>query len=130
MFLDTDVLIWGLKQNVNAIQRLDELDEIQVSAVVFMELLQCARNKPEQRIIETALDELGAAIMPLNEDISTQATSLVKQFALSHSLYMADALIAATALYHQMPLMTGNDKHFGIVPGLTLDVFRPSSYSV
>lgn len=126
MFLDTDILIWGLKQEAKAIQRLDELEDIQISAVVFMELLQGARNKAEQQIIETALSELGATIVPLNEEISGQAIDLVKQFALSHSLHMADALIAATALYHQTPIITGNNKHFGVVPGLTIEVFRSS----
>ena len=126
MFLDTDILIWGLKQEAKAVQRLDELEDVQISAVVFMELLQGARNKAEQRTIESALSELGAVIVPLNEDISNQAIALVKQFSLSHFLHMADALIAATALYHQTPIITGNDKHFGVVPGLKVEVFRSS----
>jgi len=35
-----------------------------------------------------------------------------------------DALIAATALEHGLPLMTRNERHFGRVPGLDLRVPR------
>jgi predicted nucleic acid-binding protein len=35
-------------------------------------------------------------------------------------LQIADALIAATALEHRLPLMTRNRRHFEQVPGLTL----------
>lgn len=36
MFLDTDVLIWGLRQDANAIELLDRLEDIRLSAVVYM----------------------------------------------------------------------------------------------
>jgi predicted nucleic acid-binding protein len=36
-----------------------------------------------------------------------------------------DALIAATALEHQMPVLTANVKHFCAVQGLTVEAFLP-----
>jgi predicted nucleic acid-binding protein len=51
--------------------------------------------------------------------------ALVELHALSHSLYMADALIAATALAHSLPILTGNAKHFKVVAGLQVVVFKP-----
>jgi predicted nucleic acid-binding protein len=42
-----------------------------------------------------------------------------------HGLQMGDALIAATALEHQLPVLTANVKHFGAVAGLTVEAFVP-----
>lgn len=36
------------------------------------------------------------------------------------------ALIAATALDHQLILLTGNTKHFEPVSGLRIETFKPS----
>ena len=36
---------------------------------------------------------------------------------------MGDALIAATALEHQLPVLTGNVKHFAVVNGLQIETF-------
>ena len=49
----------------------------------------------------------------------------VTQHALSQSLPTADALIAATALEHGLPLLTGNVKRFKPVAGLELIAFKP-----
>ena len=51
--------------------------------------------------------------------------SYVEDFYLSNSFEMADALITATCINFDEPLCTGNDKHYKVVEGLTLDVFRP-----
>jgi predicted nucleic acid-binding protein len=45
---------------------------------------------------------------------------------LSHGLQMVDAgdaLIAATALKHGLPVLTGNVKHFSAIPGLLIEGF-------
>lgn len=38
---------------------------------------------------------------------------------------MGDALIAATALEHQLPVLTANVKHFGAVAGINVEAFVP-----
>ena len=38
---------------------------------------------------------------------------------------MGDALIAATALDHGLPVLTANVKHFGAVEGLKVEAFNP-----
>ena len=37
---------------------------------------------------------------------------------------MADALIAATAISHLLPLLTADAKHFSAVAGLPIQVFK------
>lgn len=39
-------------------------------------------------------------------------------------MQMGDSLIAATALEHQLPVLTGNVKHFESVDGLVVTAFR------
>jgi predicted nucleic acid-binding protein len=58
------------------------------------------------------------------EEISDHAVSLVKQHFHSYSLMLADALIAATALHYQLPLLTGNDKHYRMIADFNLEKFR------
>ena len=40
-------------------------------------------------------------------------------------LQMGDALIAATALDHELPVLTANVKHFSAVEGLKVEAFLP-----
>jgi predicted nucleic acid-binding protein len=42
----------------------------------------------------------------------------------SSVLIDTDALIAATAMTHQLVLLTGNDKQFSVIKGLKVEVFR------
>ena len=41
------------------------------------------------------------------------------------AIRLSDALIAATALEHDLSLATANDKYHRIVKGLRTEVFRP-----
>ncbi len=121
VLVDSDVLIWFLRGNTNAATALAALDDWSISAVTYMEVAQGCRNKAELRVMQQTLrGALGVDVLPLSQTVSDSACTLVEQYALSHSLYMADAMIAATALHHQLPLLTGNAKHFLVVKGLTL----------
>jgi predicted nucleic acid-binding protein len=73
------------------------------------------------------LKALSVTIHEIDADISYQARQLVKQYALSHSMEVGDALIAATALAKDEVLCTGNIKHFSVVSGLILDHYSPTN---
>ena len=55
--------------------------------------------------------------------VSNQFLQLMATYSLSHKLSIPDALIAATALVHNVELFTLNVKDFHFIPGLTL--FEP-----
>ncbi|MDN5872642.1 MAG: PIN domain-containing protein [Nitrococcus sp.] len=57
--------------------------------------------------------------------ISARASFLIEQCVLETGPRLADALIAATALEHGLPLLTGNDRHYQAVDGLEIAHFRP-----
>ena len=61
--------------------------------------------------------------LPLTPAISNRAVSLMESLALSHGLQLGDALIAATALEHSVPLLTGNGRHFAAIDGLHIARF-------
>ena len=125
VLIDSDVLIWLTRGNARASEAIEKAGEWFISAVSYMELAQGCRNKAELRAMQKTFKAGENEVFPITEDISGLACTLVETYSLSHSLHMADALIAATALTHGMPLLTGNGKHFAAVDGLKLKIFKP-----
>ena len=112
MIIDTDVLIWYSKKHQNAIDLIHRLDTFFISVVTYIEIIQGVRNKKELNTFKKALGILNVKIFQIDELVSTKAMFLVEQYSLSHSMELADALIGATAVIKQLPLITGNDKHY------------------
>lgn len=125
MLIDTDVIIWNQRGNTVAADTLDQLPGFSLSVVSYMELLQGVRNLQEQQLLRRALRFWNAGLIHLDESISARAAFLVEQYALSHSMQMADALIAATAIELGTSLLTANDRHYRHIPELETVVFRP-----
>ena len=69
-----------------------------ISVITYMEMVQGTRDKEELKHFKKALSILNVGILPINELISTKAMFFVEQYALSHSMELADALIGATAI--------------------------------
>jgi hypothetical protein len=122
--VDTDVIVWYMRGNPRAANALHKLDRFAVSAVTYMELLQGMRDKEEARLLRATLRNWDTPILPVSEEISGKAVAYVEQYFLSHSLRLADALIGATATVNGLPLLTGNQKHYRILPDLVLRRFR------
>lgn len=125
MLIDTDVLIWNLRGNEQVRERLDQETQFHISAVTYMELVQGMRDKGELRALRQALRYWRAEVEPISEAISSRAMYLVEEYALSHNLYLADALIASTATSIGEVLLTANDKHYRFIDGLDFEIFRP-----
>lgn len=125
MLFDTDVFIWAQRGNAAAARAIDSADHRALSQYSYMELVQCARNARELRLARDFLDSLGFQTIPLSEPIGYRATLLAEEFTLGRGLRAADALIAATAIEHRLPLVSSNVKHFRSLPGLELVPLRP-----
>ena len=106
MLVDTDVMIWHLRGHPKATQQLDALPKLTISAVTWLELLQGFRNRAELQAVQKSLEMRHAERLPLTPAITERAVSLMEALALSHGLQMGDALIAATALEHRLPVLT------------------------
>ena len=86
------------------------------SAVTKKELLtKPGLRDSERNAIVAILDQ--CRIVPLSQSIAKRYAELRYCYP---SLEKADALIAATALTKQLPLLTRNKRHFRIVRGLDL----------
>ena len=99
---------------------------------VFVEVGKLAPDEIVIEIVKKELNELRKAfrlwktnILYINEEISAKAMFYVERHFLSHSLQLADALIAATASVNGLPLLTGNDKHYKVIKELEIKPFRP-----
>ncbi|MFM8901437.1 MAG: type II toxin-antitoxin system VapC family toxin [Burkholderiales bacterium] len=123
MLVDTDVLIWHLRGYPQATRQLDALPQLELSAVSYFEVLQGMLNKAELLAVQKMLSKRHANILPITAPITQQAIALMEELTLSHGLQMGDALIASTALVHELPLLTGNVKHFSPIPGLRIEPF-------
>lgn len=122
--VDTDVIVWYMRGNPGAARSLLRAGRFAVSAVTYMELLQGMRNKEEVRLLREAFREWDTPILPISEEISGKAVTYVEQYFLSHALRLADALIGATATVNGLPLLTGNQKHYRVLPDLVIQRFR------
>ena len=124
MLVDTDVLIAYFRGKKHAKDVIDKLGPFSISAVVHMELLQGIRNKDELRRLKGFLTERAVHVLSLDEDITFRAISFLERFSLSHSLKMADALIAATADVRGEVLLTGNYADHKMISDLEIQRFK------
>ena len=125
MIVDTDVLIWYFGGNPKAEKCLLNSQEISISAVTLMELIQGAKNKRELNLINKFLHENAIRVYYINEEINLHAIHLLEGYTLSHGTEWGDALIAATVLYHGEKLLTANIKHYAPLPNIELKKFAP-----
>jgi predicted nucleic acid-binding protein len=124
MLVDTDVLIWHLRGYPQATQKLDSFSTLTISAVTYMELLQGLRNKAEMNALQQSLAMRHTQRLPLTSAITERAIALMEGMVLSDGLQLGDALIAATALEHQLSVLTGNAKHFSAIANLRIEKFE------
>jgi hypothetical protein len=125
VLIDTDVLIWYMRGNEKALEWIEASTPFYISVITYMELVLGMRYKQELTALRTALREWQANILYIHEEISTKAMFFIENHYLSHSLEIADSLIAATAVVNALPLMTGNNKHYRCTNDLDLNLFRP-----
>ncbi len=111
ILLDTDVLIDHLRGH----RRLDLRDPEQAISVVTRCELFAARNVDEPALRRTlsVLEEIAV------DRAIAESAGQVRRTA---GIPVPHALIAATALQHDMAVMTRNRRHFELVPGLALHI--------
>ena len=125
MIFDTDIFIWIERGNAKAARLVEREDERFISLQTYLELLQCAENKRQHEYTKRFLKEFGFRTLPLSGNIGHRATVYIEEYSLSHGIRAGDALIAATATENNMPLCSGNAKHFKQIKDLKLKLFRP-----
>jgi predicted nucleic acid-binding protein len=119
--VDTDILIdtgRGVKEAISCLNLIEDRFSVSISTVTEMELIIGCRNKDELRSLEVFLDRFQR--IELDGDISNTAIDLLKRYRLSHGLLIADALIAATAVAHDLELVSKNQRDYSFIENLQL----------
>jgi predicted nucleic acid-binding protein len=114
VLVDTDVLIEVLRgREAKLLARWEELAGSDVpvaySPVTSAEIWHVVREGEEE-----AVEGLLAAMIciPVDAKIGREAGEYLQRYRKSHSVELGDALMAATAVLHQMQLWTRNRKHY------------------
>ena len=117
---DTNIFISAFNGRQDTIDQLDRigLEEIVLSSVTVMELLQGMGNKEELAQMKKKIKYFD--VVQIDEAISLKATEFIEIYKLSHGLSIPDAIIGATAIVHQIPLYTYNIRDFDFLPGIIL----------
>ena len=119
--IDTDILIDATKSHEDATVFLvrQQVVGIQISIISAIELLVGCRDKVQLTQTQKFIQD--CTVLPVTATASRIAYQLIESFYLSHGLIMADALIAATALEHDLTLYTRNTRHFRMIPELKIN---------
>ena len=115
--LDTNILSKIFYGNVDVKDFADNLN-VGVETIVYIECIQGSISNSDKRLIKRSLQKL--KFYPLTNGIGQKAIELVEAYSNSHGLFLADAIIAATALEYDLTLITYNTKHFQFIKGLKL----------
>ena len=94
--------------------------EIRLSTVTYLELLGLSRSSAEQRRLRRFMAPY--AVLSLGPMASSRAVELLLEHHLADGLEPLQALMAATALAHEIPLYTRNPGPFRNIPDLEVVV--------
>jgi tRNA(fMet)-specific endonuclease VapC len=129
--LDTDILSELLKQHDPTVQARAEAyfrvqSQIAISAISCYQILRWLREPPKaQRLAQ--FDQMLREQIVLDVDLPVleRAAELwIEARAAGQPREDVDLIIAATALVHDLTLVTANVKHFNWIAGLRLDNWR------
>ena len=117
---DTNILIEFYKNNPTIVTELKAIGthNLAISVISQAELYYGALNKRELHQIKRHLHSL--KILSIDSSVSNKFIELMEQYTLSHNLTIPDALIAATALVHDVKFYTLNQRDFRFIVELKL----------
>ena len=120
ILLDTNIVIELLKGNSKILSVIETIgaNNVILSKVTILEMYVGALNKNELKIIKKYLDKFPK--IEFSDKIIDKTIQLVYQYYLSNSLFINDAIIAATCIENNTPLYTLNLKDFKYIEELRL----------
>ena len=121
--IDTDIIIFALRKDKSVLIKFEENKNIpiSISMITYAELIFGAKRSQneQQNMIKVRhirelypIEDLNEGVMEVFADIKA------KMFNNGIRIEDMDLLIAATAIYNDLTLVTNNTKHFENVPML------------
>jgi predicted nucleic acid-binding protein len=119
LILDSDVFVDLIRNHPPAINWLTmQQDTPFLSGVAALEISFGARSAPDLAAVNAGIK--GFTVLWPNGDDIRRATTEFSRLNLSQGIGPLDAVVAALALRHGLPLATYNVKHFRGIKGLTI----------
>jgi predicted nucleic acid-binding protein len=117
VLLDTDVMVDFLRGYPKAVALVHAQSErIILSSIVAAELYAGVRGDEELGTLDTLIRLF--RIVPVSPELARAAGLHKRDYAKSHGIGLADAIIAATAEAENADLGTLNTKHYPMIKGL------------
>jgi predicted nucleic acid-binding protein len=118
IFVDTNILIYFLKGEQEVIEMIGDKD-VAISFITELELLSFPDlSKESEQIISNLLKE--CTIIELNRKIK----DLTIEFRKKTKLKIPDSIVAASAYYMNLPLLTA-DKQMRIIDEVEVIIYEP-----
>ncbi len=114
---DTNIFIAIFKGDAK-VKYLVKNSDSAINTIVYLELIQGAKNKAEVTKIEKYLNRF--ELIHFDKTVSHRSIELVRTYSKSHSLMLPDAVISATCLENDLTLITYNVKDFRFINGLKI----------
>ena len=127
--IDTDTIIFALRGDSSVLAKFEENKNLpfSISMITYAELVFGAkRSQNEQKNMIKVnhirdiypIEELNEGVIEVFADIKA------KMFDKGIRIEDMDLLIAATAIYNELTLVTNNTKHFEDVPNLKIENWK------
>lgn len=117
ILLDTDVLVDFFRGHSKALAFVNaQSDRIILSSIVVAELYAGVKGDAEQVALEDFISLF--RVIPVDAKIAKTGGLYKRDYAKSHGVGLADAILAATAEAENAELKTLNTKHYPMFKGL------------
>lgn len=120
VLLDTNILISAFRNNELTVRFLETRSySFFISDITIMEIFAGCRTLQKRKQFEQTLKYYGRA--PLTSVVTARAIKLINRYSVTNvSIHLPDILIAATAIYYNLPLKSLNIKDFDYIRELKL----------
>lgn len=122
MVIDTGIFIEFLRaknKEKTLLNLIPDTENIYLSSITLYESLMGATTSEKKIDIDLLTSDI--PILPFDDESAKKAGQIYHKLRKSNKMIeFRDIFIASTAITHQLPLLTLNDKHFVRINGLTL----------
>lgn len=117
LLIDTDVMVDFLRGHIMACALIhDHSERMILPSIVTAELYAGVRGEKELATLDRLLSVF--RVVPVSTEIARKGGLFKRDYAKSHGIGLADALVAATAAVENAELKTLNVKHYPMIKGL------------
>lgn len=114
--IDSSVIIDYLNNYKEAVIFIESLIAVNVSVITQAELLEGSHDKREMTAIQDTISTFSVTYP--TKTVFQTAVNYLERYHLKYGILFDDALIAATAVEHNLTLVTTEKKHFKPIKNL------------